>query len=566
MCQKCFLIVALSALFAAGAFAHPGSGIVIDEKGRVFFQGGRTVWMIDASGRLTKYSDKLGGHWMALDPEGSFARAELMLVERITPSGVKPALLVADGGAPVAVGRDGNLYYALRLLDGAGVAVGITRISPDGKRARFAPDLEKAVEKQGITGLATGPDGSLYVACPSAILKVKMNGTFTTIVSPVVVKDCDEELPDNNPSPYLRGLAVDSRGTVYAAANGCHGVAKITPEGKVETVLKAERPWSPTGVAVFGEDVYVLEYTNSLKGWNEGEGWQPRVRKLARDGSVTTLATVASANEVLTKSFQTGRDPRLIVDLYQGAIEIAANTEGAIDAQVTKEAKAGTPEAAREALKSIDVKMEQEGSTVRITSRKPKAEEPSVHSHAKAVVRVPPGTMLYLQTGNGAVNLNGGTGNGRLATTNGFIYVRDHKGTLDVKTANGAIIVRGGAGRLDMKTDHGEIDIRATKADVMARSANGDIRFEGTPGEGQQSFDSENGSIIVALPASARFRVNAQAANGAVTNEFPLTSSASPAGESTTRLSGAVGGDSSTSIKLRTQNGNIVLKRLKAAD
>jgi hypothetical protein len=139
-----------------------------------------------------------------------------------------------------------------------------------------------------------------------------------------------------------------------------------------------------------------LEYTNSLKAWNEGEGWQPRVRKLGRDGKVTTLATVASANEALTKSFQTGKEPRLIVDLYQGAIEVTANTEVAIDARVTKGAKAGTQEAAREALKGIDVKMEQEGSTVRITSPKPKDEQPGVHSHAKAVVRVPPGTALDL--------------------------------------------------------------------------------------------------------------------------------------------------------------------------
>jgi sugar lactone lactonase YvrE len=288
-------ILALSVGLTTRSFGHPGSGIVVDPQGQVFFQDslGRAIWKIDAQGKLTKYSDKLGGHWMALDPEGRFSRAELKLVKRITPSGVKPTVLVADGGAPVAVGRDGNLYYALRLLDSGGVAVGITRISSDGKRTRFAPDLEKAVEKQGITGLAASPDGSLYVACPSAIVKVKMNGTFTRIVSPVVVKDCDEELADNNPSPYLRGLAVDSRGTVYAAANGCHCVVKITPEGKVETVLKAERPWSPTGVAVFGDDVYVLEYTNSLKGRNEGEGWKPRIRKLGRDGKVMILATVA---------------------------------------------------------------------------------------------------------------------------------------------------------------------------------------------------------------------------------------------------------------------------------
>jgi sugar lactone lactonase YvrE len=287
-------VVAGCAALATSASAHPASGVVVDGRGRVFFQDivGRAIWKIDAEGRLTKFSDTVGGHWLALDPEGRFARADLKLVERVTPPGVKPALLVADGGAPVAVGGDGNLYYALRLLEGGGVECGITRISPDGKRSRFAPDLEKKVaEKDGITGLAAGPDGSLYVACPGAVLKVRMDGTFTTLVSPVVVTGCDEESKDRN--PYLRGLAVDARGTVYAAANGCRCVVRITPEGKVETALKAERPWSPTGVAVFGEDVYVLEYTNSLKGWTEGDGWQPRVRKLGRDGKVTTLATVA---------------------------------------------------------------------------------------------------------------------------------------------------------------------------------------------------------------------------------------------------------------------------------
>jgi hypothetical protein len=65
---------------------------------------------------------------------------------------------------------------------------------------------------------------------------------------------------------------------------------KITADGKVESVLKAERPWSPTGVAIHGDDVYVLEYTNANGG--PDEGWRPRVRRLGRDGKVTTLATI----------------------------------------------------------------------------------------------------------------------------------------------------------------------------------------------------------------------------------------------------------------------------------
>ena len=61
---------------------------------------------------------------------------------------------------------------------------------------------------------------------------------------------------------------------------------KITTEGKVETVLKAEKPWSPTGVAVRGKDVFVLEYTNP----DRVSSWVPRVRKLRSDGKVAVLA------------------------------------------------------------------------------------------------------------------------------------------------------------------------------------------------------------------------------------------------------------------------------------
>ena len=121
-----------------------------------------------------------------------------------------------------------------------------------------------------------------------------MDGTFTTLANPIELKDCDVDYPDNNPNapmPSLRGLAVDEHGAVFAACVGCHAVVKIIPDGKIETILKAERPWSPTGVAVHRAEVYVLEYTNA--NGSPKEGWRPRVRKLGRDGNVRTLVTVA---------------------------------------------------------------------------------------------------------------------------------------------------------------------------------------------------------------------------------------------------------------------------------
>jgi hypothetical protein len=282
---------------AAAAFAHPSSGIVVDERGQVYFQDavGRAIWKIDAQGKLTKFHDKLGGPWMALDSSGSFARTSLRLAKRITPLGEKPALLVADGGAPIAVNTDGNLYYGL-ALEGRQVAAGLTRISPDGKRTLFSPDLKTTLAKldEGVYGVATGPNGSVYVDGWDSIVKVNADGTVAKVVHPVVVKDCDADPADHKPTnrlPCLRGLAVDATGTIYAAATSCHRVLKIAPDGAVESILRSERPWSPTGVALHSGAVYVLEYTNANGGADEG--WMPRVRKLDRNGQITIMATIS---------------------------------------------------------------------------------------------------------------------------------------------------------------------------------------------------------------------------------------------------------------------------------
>jgi hypothetical protein len=169
----------------------------------------------------------------------------------------------------------------------------IGRLSPDGKLALVAPGLKTfADELGGIKGLASGPDDSLYAVCPGAVLKVKLDGTFTTVKRPVVAPDCDHYLPPNTPpahEPFLSGLAVSSRGDIYLAASGCRCVLKLDPQGRVSTVLKAEPPWSPTGLTLHGEDLYVAEWTNAH---GETHDYRPRVRIVGRNGKVKTLATV----------------------------------------------------------------------------------------------------------------------------------------------------------------------------------------------------------------------------------------------------------------------------------
>ena len=305
---RCSTIALLLLTCLAGlASAHPATGIVVDAKGNVFFLDtgeprvfSGFIWRIDPQGTVTAIHNS-GGHFLALDAENRFAASDLMgwfrskrtqWLLRTSVPGSQSALIQADG-SPIVMGHDGGLYYAsAEQLERAGVEQ-IARIAPDGTLRTPTPALPSVAKKfGGIRGLAMNQDGSLYVSYENAIQRLTAAGQVTTLAENMTLAACDADAPENGRLPYLRGLAVDSRGVVYAAATGCRAVVRITGN-RVQAILSAERPWSPTGVAVSGDDVYVLEYTNHQGRQKE---WLPRVRRIRRDGTVTTLVTISPAD------------------------------------------------------------------------------------------------------------------------------------------------------------------------------------------------------------------------------------------------------------------------------
>jgi sugar lactone lactonase YvrE len=277
---------------ANSALAHPGSGIAVDRDGQVYFTqtNGKGTWKVNPKGELTLISD-VRDHWLDIDLEGRFSRSHLKGFERITPDGARPTILL-NGAYPFTVNRDGNIYSAVWKPG----RLEINRQSLDGKVSAIQIDGATNAPIGGITGMASGPDGSLFVTDGCMLLKVLLPGRVATLVAKIVVSDCLDDLPAPHlrgvpAGPFLRGLAVDSEGAVYAAANRCRAVLKITPDGKVATILRATAPWSPTGVAVADGVVYVEEYDFPEAGPRQYEQ-RPRVRAIARDGKVTTLAIV----------------------------------------------------------------------------------------------------------------------------------------------------------------------------------------------------------------------------------------------------------------------------------
>jgi DNA-binding beta-propeller fold protein YncE len=164
-------------------------------------------------------------------------------------------------------------------------------MTPSGASSAFAtlPATVKGTPLPHIGGIIAGPDGSLYYTEDTAIRRINAQGRVSTVVA-VRVPVKAPSIPATDQHPYLRGLAVNARGDIYVADTGDGRVLKITSKGKITTLLQTQSPWSPTAVALFGSDVYVLEYLHTER--DVRRDWLPRVRKIASNGTSSIIATL----------------------------------------------------------------------------------------------------------------------------------------------------------------------------------------------------------------------------------------------------------------------------------
>lgn len=282
------VLAALVCLIPSTLSAHPGTGIVVDRQGNIYFVDMVSgVWKTDQRGGLTHLVGP-AFHWLALDEQSALAAATLphgRAGDIVHLSSVPTLLLSSD--VPIAIGQDGSLYYPSR-----GAQLQVVRMRPSGETSVVAtlPTLSGSSPLREINGIAVGPGGTLYYTERDAIRRIDSGGRVSTVAQNVVLAKCAQVQGfERQDQPLLRGLAVDSAGVVYVAATGCASVLKVTPAGHVTTLFQGQGEWSATGVALFGRDVYVLEFRGA--GSDDRHAMVPRVRTIAANGTTRVIAT-----------------------------------------------------------------------------------------------------------------------------------------------------------------------------------------------------------------------------------------------------------------------------------
>ena len=288
--------------------AHPAWGIVVAPEGTVYFADTERdrIWMITPAGRLRLLASSLHSHALFHGADGYLYGENLAYdapgqrwlgarwrahsddsFEELLPltADVPPGWgIIRDAaGATYAVEQTATLARLLkRTSDGtvsvlAGGAPGYA--DGAGAQARFSL----------LEAITLGADGALYVRDNDTIRRVTLAGAVTTLGGNPLGGVA------HAPTNGLLGLAADERGNVYVADMAARCVRRIHPDQRVETIWQSDWFWMPTGVALRGETVYVLENlapSPALALATLGVGPYIRVYGLSPDGAAVKLATV----------------------------------------------------------------------------------------------------------------------------------------------------------------------------------------------------------------------------------------------------------------------------------
>ncbi len=290
---------------------------------------------------------------------------------------------------------------------------------------------------------------------------------------------------------------------------------------------------------------------------------------------IEDIASGAREQEEFQMNFPLRSGGRLVVENYNGSIEITAWDQESVEIHGTKFANT------KEQLKEVHI----DGRAVTADSVTVRTVPPVArrgNTGARYVIRVPRRVQLErITSSNGSARVDGVEGLAKIQTSNGAIRIGQHKGSLDMSTSNGSIEVRTVSGPVTARTSNGRISVDEAFGSVDAATSNGSIvaTLVETPADKTQRFtttnggieltvknrllsdlrvSTSNGGVTVRLPAVTNARVAAATSNNSITNEFPLTGDG--ATNTKKRIEGKIGNGGPT-IDISTSNGSIRLLR-----
>ncbi len=275
-------IIILVALLASNFIsAHPGIGIVMDSKGNVFYTDLAHVWKIAPDGNHTIAVKDVHTHELYLDEddnlygqhewyEGEATDKWGYYIWRLRSTGKLEKIIPPTEGFALnnTLVRDleGNMYWPEK----SGDYEILKKETPAGQVSLQTNHKFKDIRWMYFSKY----DKNLYVIDYLKLKKVTPNGEVVVVTNKL--KEAPPAHARVQDHHYLMGIWSDVQQNLYVAVFGARKVKKITPSGKIETVLTSPKDWSPNGGLMAPDgSLWVMEFSVNNK---------TRVRKISPNG------------------------------------------------------------------------------------------------------------------------------------------------------------------------------------------------------------------------------------------------------------------------------------------
>jgi hypothetical protein len=217
---------------------------------------------------------------------------------------------------------------------------------------------------------------------------------------------------------------------------------------------------------------------------------------------MTACGGTARIEEKSNEAVIVTQPSRVVVETFNGNIEVVPGADDKVVVEVTKFTGAGQGDA----LKYIQFSISQDAQTVTVKAQWPADAPTNLNlTGTDLKISVPAGSPVQAIVGNGNITYRGTPGEGNYNFEVG----------------------------------------------------NGDIIYAAALGQGKYGFGVGNGSIELQLPAESQFSIDASVGNGRIANEYPVIDTAS----SERALKGSVGSNPQASLTATVGNGNVAVRR-----
>jgi hypothetical protein len=262
------------------------------------------------------------------------------------------------------------------------------------------------------------------------------------------------------------------------------------------------------------------------------------------------------------KRFTVSGTPDVKLVTFDGAIEIRSWDKNEVLVEIEKRGPS------QEVVDRLEIASHQDGNRVEVEVKKPAGESVffgigrHISPTAKLIVTMPGEANVDARSGDGSIRIERVRGRLDLRTGDGSIRATEIGGRMSLTTGDGSVTLDGGEGELELETGDGGVNVAGKLAAVKIHTGDGSITFragEGTTMTDDWSISTGDGGITLQLPEQFGAMLDAHTGDGSIHNELDV--SADNGGEVSRRTVRGRVGDGGRTLKIRTGDGSIRLRK-----